>query len=153
MPARLVTPDALMVSVIGRTFAANLSVTNHAMPHLADVPVEHRIVVVRGFLQILSVAYQRTNGDLELAAIIAAIRLGMLEQKPMDISAIAAVTGIPRSTVQRKIKDPRIPEALTVLQKGRRVLPTLPIISLGWAAMARTVMHTFIRVGKQLGLK
>ena len=123
------------------------------MPFLADVPVEHRIAVVRGFLHILRVAYRHTDGDLELASIIAAIRLGVLEKKPLDISAISAVTGIPRSTVQRKIKDSRVREALTRVQAGRSVLPVIPVISSDWAQMARNVMHTFIRVGKQLGLK
>ena len=33
------------------------------------------------FLHILRVAYRHTDGDLELAAIIAAIRLGVLENK------------------------------------------------------------------------
>ena len=123
------------------------------MPSLGDVPVEHRIAVVRGFLEILKLAYEHTDGDLELASIIAAIRLGTLEQKPLDVSAISAVTGIPRSTVQRKIKDPRISEALLILQQGRRVLPIIPVISSEWGHFARNVMRTFIRVGKQLGLK
>ena len=123
------------------------------MPSLQDVPVEQRIAVVRGFLDLFGLAYRHTNGDMELAAIIAAIRLGVLEEKPLDVSAIAAMTGIPRSTVQRKIKDPRIPEILVSLQQGRRVLTTIPVVSAGWAQMARSVMHTFLRVGKQLGLK
>lgn len=123
------------------------------MPALSDIPVSHRIAVVRGFLSIFQVAYEHTGGDMELAAIIAAIRLGVLEERPLDISSIAAVTGIPRSTVQRKIKDPRIREALVTLQDGRRLLPVITQISAGWAAMARSVMNTFIRVGKQLGLK
>jgi hypothetical protein len=120
---------------------------------LADIPTEHRIAVVRGFLDIFRRAYKYTDGDLELALIIAAIRLGVLEEKPMDISAVSAITGIPRSTVQRKIKDRRIPEALQILQEGRRVLPLIPVVSAGWARLAHDVMRTFIRVGKQLGLK
>jgi hypothetical protein len=123
------------------------------MPSLQDIPVEHRIAVVRGFLDIFGAAYRHTSGDMELAAIIAAIRLGVLENRPLDVSAIAALTGIPRSTVQRKIKDPRVPEILVSLQQGRRVLPTIPVISDGWAKMARNVMQTFLRVGRQLGLK
>jgi hypothetical protein len=123
------------------------------MHSLADIPTEHRIAVVRGFLDIFRTAYKYTAGDLELALIIAAIRLGVLEEKPMDISAISVITGIPRSTVQRKIKDRRIPEALQILQEGRRVLPVIPVVSPGWAHLAHGVMRTFIRVGKQLGLK
>ena len=123
------------------------------MHSLADIPTEQRIAVVRGFLDIFRNAYKYTSGDLELALIIAAIRLGVLEQKPMDISAVSAITGIPRSTVQRKIKDQRIPEALQILQDGRRVLPVIPIVSAGWTRLAHDVMRTFIRVGKQLGLK
>jgi len=120
---------------------------------LADIPTEHRIAVVRGFLDIFRAAYVYTDGDLELALIIAAIRLGVLEERPMDISAISVITGIPRSTVQRKIKDERIPEALQILHDGRRVLPVIPIVSTGWAHLARDVMQTFIRVAKQLGLR
>ena len=123
------------------------------MPLLADIPVEHRIAVVRGFLDILRLAHQHTSGDLELAAIIAAIRLGDLEQRPLDVSAISAVTGVPRSTVQRKIRDPRLPEILLTLRQGRRVVAAIPVISIQWSVMARNVMQTFIRVGKQLGLK
>jgi hypothetical protein len=123
------------------------------LPYLADVPVEHRIAVIRGFLEIFRLAHEHTNGDLELASIIAAIRLGVLEGRPLDVSAIAAITGIPRSTVQRKIKDPRVPEVLATLQEGRRVLPVITSISPQWATMARGVMQTFVRVGKQLGLK
>jgi hypothetical protein len=124
-----------------------------AVPPLKDIPVEQRIAVVRGFLDLFRLAYQHTGGDLELASIIAAIRLGVLEGRPLDVSAIAAVTGIPRSTVQRKIKDPRIPEVLSILREGRRVIPTIPVVSAQWALMARNVMQVFVRVGKQLGLK
>jgi hypothetical protein len=123
------------------------------VPSLSDVPVEHRIAVVRGFLEIFCLAYKHTAGDLELAMIIGAIRLGVLENRPLDVSAISALTGIPRSTVQRKLKDPRIPEILQTLQDGRRVLPVITVVSSEWADMARRVMQTFLRVGKQLGLK
>jgi hypothetical protein len=123
------------------------------MSSLADIPVEQRIVIVRGFLDVFRAAYQYTGGDLELALIIAAIRLGILEQKPMDISAISVITGIPRSTVQRKIKNRRVPEALETLQQGRRVLPIIAAVSSGWTHLAHDLTRVFLRVGKQLGLK
>ena len=54
---------------------------------------------------------------------------------------------------RKKRRTVKVKEALEILQEGRRAVPVIPVVSSGWAHLARDVMRTFVRVGKQLGLK
>lgn len=88
---------------------------------MADIPKVERLALLRATLAILCLARERAGGDIDLAMLMAAVRLGELEGKPFDVSALSAVTGIPRRTVQRKLDADMIEWRLD----GRRKIPTL----------------------------
>lgn len=85
-----------------------------------------RLIVARATLALLVLARQRGGGDPEIAMIRMAVRLGQLERRPLDISSIAAITGIPRPTVSRKL---RLVEDNDIHRIGRRSIPEMTEMS------------------------
>ncbi|PBB68124.1 hypothetical protein CK228_13520 [Mesorhizobium sp. WSM4312] len=63
------------------------------------------------------------NRDLHL--VLMAIRLGNYQKRPMDVTALAATTSLPRTTVIRHIKALEGLERIRVVNTGRRAVPIL----------------------------
>jgi hypothetical protein len=100
---------------------------------------EERIAVVRASLMLFRLARDCAGGDLDKAHVILAARLGELEGRPYTVTSIAQTTGIPRSTVVRKLE-----EAGATWQKdgGHRV----PIVKpLGPDRIVRQVLRIYQR--------
>jgi hypothetical protein len=66
---------------------------------------EERIAVVRASLLLFRLARDCAGGDLDRAHVILAARIGVLEGRPLTVTSIAQTTGIPRSTVMRKLEE------------------------------------------------
>lgn len=90
---------------------------------MPDDPIldEERVVMMRVALAVLRLTYDRTEGDVTMGMIRLAIRLAQKEGRPVDVSALSAITGIPRATIHRKLGQYNV----SVHRLGRRRVPTL----------------------------
>ncbi|SER27462.1 hypothetical protein SAMN05216548_11460 [Faunimonas pinastri] len=95
------------------------------------------LATARVLFKLLNLASSAEN--IELAFIILTIQIGILEGRPMDISALAAMTGLPRTTVLRKLRDfEQRTGRLRWQSKGSRRIPLIdPDFSL-WGKHLKT---------------
>lgn len=84
-------------------------------------PEEERVIIMRATLAVLRLIHERTDGDVTWGMIRLAIRLAQREGRPADVSALAAITGIPRTTIHRKLQQ----YGVGGRRVGRRYVPTL----------------------------
>ncbi|AIK68479.1 hypothetical protein Lo5R7ANS_09 [Mesorhizobium phage vB_MloP_Lo5R7ANS] len=61
----------------------------------------------------------------DLHVVLMAIRLGNYQKRPMDVTALAAASGLPRTTVIRHIKALEELGRIKVVNTGRRHIPIL----------------------------
>jgi len=59
----------------------------------------------------------------EVTLVALAVRLGWYQKRPLDVSAIATMTGLPRSTVNRHIKALEGLNRMAATRIGRRSVP------------------------------
>lgn len=64
--------------------------------------------------------FEEQFGDLETAYVLMAVGLGRMNNAPVDISTIAAITGISRPTVRRKVLALQDQGTVTVERVGNR---------------------------------
>ena len=68
------------------------------------------------------------SDDTSTTLVMMAIRLGAYQKRPMDITGLAGVTNLPRTTVIRHVKALEGLGRIKVVSAGRR---TIPILSVG----------------------
>lgn len=79
------------------------------------------LAAARGMTEALAALGQYDlNDGLRIVAIRLAIIVGNLENKPVDISSIAVMTGIPRSTVKRLVDFLIKAQVTSVTKMGKR---------------------------------
>lgn len=92
------------------------------MTQRVPADLKARLVVARCYLNSLYEIRGVLDGaGLDQAAIRIAIAVGDLEGKPIDISGIAGCTGIPRSTVKRRVDELK-GQGLVRLEVGGRTI-------------------------------
>ncbi|PLP55566.1 hypothetical protein CYK37_30215 [Mesorhizobium loti] len=65
----------------------------------------------------------RFRDDPEVTLVALAVRLGWLQKKPLDVSALAASIEMPRSTVIRHLKNLEVRNRITTTRLGNRTIP------------------------------
>ncbi|MER8418760.1 hypothetical protein [Mesorhizobium sp. M0199] len=94
---------------------------------MPNIPAKERLRRVAVIELILG-----TNAELaalgdsrDLHVVLMAIRLGNYQKRPMDVTALAAATSLPRTTVIRHIKALEGLDRIKVVNAGRRAIPIL----------------------------
>jgi hypothetical protein len=83
------------------------------------------LTVFKHYLALIRVIYGFQN-DLEMAMVSFAVRVGDLEGRPMDISALANYLELPRTTVIRKVNQLVGGWGFTIVLEGNRTIPHPP---------------------------
>ena len=82
---------------------------------------EERLAFYRCLTRIFQMERQY-GGDAIDAILIRAVAIGRLEQRPMDISSLAAYLGLPRQTVSRRVNKLIDRRVLEAQREGNRTI-------------------------------
>lgn len=82
---------------------------------------EERLAFYRCLTRIFQMERQY-GGDAIDAILIRAVAIGRLEQRPMDISSLAAYLGLPRQTVSRRVNKLIDRKVLEATREGNRTI-------------------------------
>jgi DNA-binding MarR family transcriptional regulator len=94
---------------------------------------EARLKRTKGIVKIL-VAFRRENSQFFEGPMRNLIAVGEAEQRPYDISSLAAALDLPRTTVFRHLEDMQQRGVVRIEQQGRR--STLYLTDVGWREVA-----------------
>jgi hypothetical protein len=104
----------------------------------------HRIEILKLGLSMFRSSMTHIQ-DLELSAIYTAIRLGTLEGRPFDAGDLAVATGIPRSTIIRKLTQQVEIAKVVAHKEGRRIVYHMPEVTPEWEAGMRTARKNILK--------
>jgi hypothetical protein len=89
---------------------------------MVDVPkLEYHVLLAKFMLNLLHIVHDHSP-DVETAIVAMTIGIADAEGKPLDLSAAAAMTGLPRTTVTRKVRAREHIGKLVRIRDGRRTL-------------------------------
>lgn len=94
------------------------------MPNLTAKERKRRVPVIELILGVNS-QLAALGESRDMIVVLMAIRLGNYQNKPMDVTALAAATSLPRTTVIRHIKALEELNRVKVVNTGRRSIPIL----------------------------
>ena len=89
-----------------------------------DATGRRRLTTAHGSLKILN-TYRSVFQDADYAAIFLAVYIGHMQQRPMDITAVAMATQLPRTTVLRKLKEFSSNGLITMQKVKNRKVPII----------------------------
>ncbi|MER9596096.1 helix-turn-helix domain-containing protein [Mesorhizobium sp. M0244] len=94
---------------------------------MPNIPAKERLKRVAVIELVLGVAaeFDKLGDGRNLHLVLMAIRLGNYQKRPMDVTALAAATGLPRTTVIRHIRELVELDRIKVVISGRRAIPIL----------------------------
>lgn len=116
------------------------------MPHRVDLAAQ-RVIILKMMLEVFrtySAVYFGTDHYGQRSAdiiLIAAIMIGQAEGRPMNVSKLAAFSGIPRATVIRKLKAFEDAGLVEEFEGAMNLLP---------AAVNRHATHAAVRTTRRL---
>jgi DNA-binding HxlR family transcriptional regulator len=83
---------------------------------------KQRLILGRFILDLMLRCQTQSGGDLITALVCVCVLVGSLERKPRDKSSIAALTGLSRQTVARRLSALQAKGRIVLSPKGRRML-------------------------------
>lgn len=95
------------------------------MENLTTSGRQRRIILIRLFLDFFRL-FNRDAGRREQMLVMLAIHLGHYEGKPLDITAISALTSLPRTSVTRYVNQLRKEHRIKLVRVANRILPVVP---------------------------
>ena len=96
------------------------------MPRHSREERARRCVLIRTLLELHTLT-REAGIPHEEAIVSMAIRLGQYEGRPMDVTDLAEITGLPLSSVSRHVKALRKKGRVRSIKSGRRILQYLPL--------------------------
>ncbi|MER8582657.1 helix-turn-helix domain-containing protein [Mesorhizobium sp. M1423] len=122
------------------------------MPNLTAKERKRRVPVIE---LILGVNSQLTalGESRDMLIVLMAIRLGNYQNRPMDVTALAAATSLPRTTVIRHIKALEELDRIKVVNAGRRAIPILigtdsPLVKGFYKGLEKLVLQASANLSK-----
>ncbi|MER8641025.1 hypothetical protein [Mesorhizobium sp. M1252] len=86
---------------------------------------QKRAILIRMILDIHGAVLAKLKEPPEVTLVLMAIRLGEMEDRPMDLKSLVAVTHYPRTSVSRHVRELMKLGRVSVVREGRRTVMRL----------------------------